>query len=64
MDTEDDGRRAAQTGVFSEDEYRADAGRVIAYAVNTGRAVVARADGSPRVVISIPAAEEAPVGER
>jgi hypothetical protein len=43
--------------VFSEDEYRSDAGRVIAHAVSTGRAVVARADGSPRVVISIPAAE-------
>ena len=58
MNTEDDARGSgAQTGVFSEDEYRSDAGRVIAHAVSTGRAVVARADGSPRVVISIPAAE-------
>ena len=63
MNTEDDARGAGQTGVFSEDEYRADAGRVIAHAVSTGRAVVARADGSPRVVISIPA-PEIHVGER
>lgn len=63
MNTEDDPRGAGPNGVFSEDEYRADAGRVIAYAVNTGRAVVARADGSPRVVISIPA-PEAQAGER
>lgn len=50
-------RRESVQGVFSEDEYRADAAKVIAYAVKTGRAIVTRADGSARVVISIPAAE-------
>lgn len=44
------------TEVFSEDEYRADTKRVIDHALATGRAVVVRADGSPRVVISIPPA--------
>lgn len=58
MSTEDDADGgSARSGVFSEDEYRNDAGRVIAHALNTGQAVVMRADGSPRVVISIPAAE-------
>ena len=44
-------------GVFSEDEYRLDTKCVIDHAIRTGRAVVVRADGSVRVVISIPAAE-------
>lgn len=52
-------RHATAVGVFSEAEYSDDPGRVIAHAVSTGRAVVARADGSARVVISIPAAEQA-----
>jgi hypothetical protein len=43
--------------VFTEAEYRADAGRVIAHAATEGRAIVVRADGTPRVVISIPPAE-------
>lgn len=43
--------------VFSESSYRADPARVVAHAVETGRAVVAREDGSVRVVISIPKAE-------
>lgn len=47
-------------GVFSEEEYSADAGRVIAHAADTGQAIVAREDGSPRIVISIPAAELPP----
>jgi hypothetical protein len=43
--------------VFSEAEYRAEAKSVVAHAVATGSAIVARADGSPRVVISIPPAD-------
>jgi hypothetical protein len=45
------------TKVFTEAEYQADAGRVIAHAATAGTAIVARSDGSPRVVISIPPAE-------
>lgn len=45
------------SSVFTETEYRADAKRVVAQAVATGRAIVARADGTARVVISIPPAE-------
>lgn len=48
---------AAPTKVFTEAEYRANAGKVIAHATVTGSAIVARPDGSPRVVISIPPAE-------
>jgi hypothetical protein len=40
---------------FTEIEYRDNPARVIEHAVRTGRAVVVRADGSVRVVISIPA---------
>jgi hypothetical protein len=43
--------------VFTEAEYRADAGRVIAHAAEKGSAVVSRADGSPRFMIAIPPAE-------
>ena len=43
--------------VFTEAEYRADAKNVVAHAIATGRAIVARADGTVRVVISIPPAE-------
>ena len=43
--------------VFTEAEYRADAGAVVAHAFANGSAIVARPDGSPRVVISIPPAE-------
>ena len=43
--------------VFTEAEYRADAKSVVAHAVATGSAIVARADGTPRVVISIPPAD-------
>jgi hypothetical protein len=42
--------------VFSESTYRASPASVIAHAVETGRAVVVREDGSVRVVISIPKA--------
>ena len=43
--------------VFTEAEYRADPKSVVAHAVATGRAIVARADGTVRVVISIPPAD-------
>lgn len=51
------GPGAAPTKVFTEAEYRANAGKVIAHATAAGSAIVARADGTPRVVISIPPAE-------
>jgi hypothetical protein len=43
--------------VFTEAEYLADPKSVVAHAVATGRAIVARSDGTVRVVISIPPAE-------
>ena len=45
------------SGVFTEAEYRTEAKSVGAHAIATGRAIVARADGTVRVVISIPPAE-------
>jgi hypothetical protein len=39
---------------FSEAEYSADPGKVIAHAAATGTAVVVAADGRPCVVITIP----------
>lgn len=45
--------------VFTEAEYRADAKRVIAYAEQTGSAIVTRSDGTPRFMIAIPPAEPA-----
>lgn len=47
---------AAKSGLctFSEAEYSANPGKVIAHAAATGTAVVSASDGSPRVVISIP----------
>lgn len=42
---------------FSEADYSANVGKVIAHAAANGTAVVAKADGSPRVVISIPTAD-------
>ena len=48
---------SAPFAVFTEVEYLADPKRVVAHAVATGRAIVARADGTVRVVISIPPAE-------
>lgn len=42
---------------FTETEYRADPAKVVAHAVANGRAVVARADGTVRIVISIPPAD-------
>jgi hypothetical protein len=52
---DDDNQTASK--VFTEAEYRADAKSVVAHAVATGSAIVARADGTPRVVISIPPAD-------
>jgi hypothetical protein len=43
--------------VFTEAEYRANASQVIAHAAETGSAIVARPDGSPRFMIAIPPAE-------
>ena len=45
------------SGVFTEAEYRTEAKNVVAHAIATGRAIVARADGTVRVVISIPTSE-------
>lgn len=50
-------KRAKASKVFTEAEYRADARSVVAHAVATGRAIVARTDGTTRVVISIPPAD-------
>ncbi len=50
---------SAPSRVFTEAEYRADAKSVVAHAVATGSAIVARADGTPRVIISIPPADPA-----
>ena len=55
--------RADAEAAFSEADYSADAGKVIAHAVATGTAVVARPDGSPRVVISIPTVDLPTLGE-
>jgi len=55
---------AADTAeVFSEAEYSADAGKIIAHAAATGRAVVASADGRQRVVISIPTVDLPVLGD-
>jgi len=55
--------RADVAAAFSEADYSADVGKVIAHAAATGTAVVARADGSPRVVISIPTVDLPTLGE-
>ncbi len=54
---DDNRKRSALPGVFTEAEYRTDAKNVVAHAIATGRAIVARADGTVRMVISIPPAE-------
>jgi hypothetical protein len=48
---------AGPAKVFTEGEYRANAKSVVAHAVATGSAIVVRADGTARVVISIPPAD-------
>ena len=45
--------------VFTEAEYHADPKRVVSHAIATGRAIVTRADGTIRVVMSVPPAEPA-----
>jgi len=54
---EDNQKRSTASRVFTEVEYRTEAKNVVAHAIATGRAIVARADGTVRVVISIPPAE-------
>jgi hypothetical protein len=54
---DDNQNESPPSRVFTEAEYRADARSVVAHAVATGRAIVARVDGTTRVVISIPAAD-------
>jgi hypothetical protein len=49
----EDNQSRADSKVFTEAEYRADPKRVVAHAVATGSAIVARDDGTLRVVISI-----------
>jgi hypothetical protein len=51
------------SNVFSEADYSADAGKVIAHAAATGSAVVASADGRPRVVITIPTVDLPTLGD-
>jgi hypothetical protein len=46
--------RAGSAAEFSEAEYSANAGKVIAHAAANGMAVVSAADGRQRIVISIP----------
>lgn len=53
----DDQKRAPRSGAFTEAEYRTEPKKVVARAIATGRAIVTRADGTVRVVISIPSAE-------
>lgn len=50
-------------GTFSEAEYSANPGRVIGHAAATGTAVVSAADGSPRVVITIPTVDLPTLGD-
>ena len=50
-------KSSTRSGVFTEAEYRTDVKNVVAHAIATGRGIVARADGTVRVVISIPRAE-------
>ena len=52
-----------ETTSFSEAEYSANAGKVVAHAAATGTAVVSAADGSPRVVIIIPTVDLPTLGD-
>ena len=55
MDPQDKVSSGAKSeGTFSEAEYTANAGKVVAHAAATGTAVVSASDGRPLVVISIP----------
>jgi hypothetical protein len=54
---DDNQNGSTRSRAFTEAEYRANAKSVVAHAVATGSAIVARADGTTRVVISIPPAD-------
>ena len=54
---DEDQKNSALSEVFTEAEYRAETKNVVAHAIATGREIVTRADGTVRVVISIPPAE-------
>ena len=56
-------RREGASEIFSEADFSRDAGRVIAHAAATGTAVVAAADGRPRVVITIPTVDRPTLAE-
>ena len=51
------------TKAFSEADYSADAAKVIAHAAATGSAVVAAADGRPRVIITVPTVDLPVLGD-
>jgi hypothetical protein len=55
--------RSQSSEKFSEADYAANAGRVVAHAAATGSAVVESADGKPRVIISIPTVDLPTLGE-
>jgi hypothetical protein len=47
----------AGTTVFSEADYAADPGKVIAHAAATGIAAVVASDGRPRIIFTAPTAD-------
>lgn len=55
--------RVGVSRAFSEADYSADAGKIIAHAAATGSAVVTAPDGTPRVVISIPTVDLPTLGD-
>lgn len=66
MDQQGKGPAATPMGnasTFSEAEYSANARKVVAHAAATGTAVVSTADGTPRVVISIPTIDLPTLGD-
>jgi hypothetical protein len=63
MERKIDAETSPRGRVFSEAEYTADAGAVVAYAAAKGSAVVVAADGRPLVVISIPILDLPPLEE-
>ena len=54
-------QKSPLSGAFTEAEYRTELKKVVAHAIATGQAIVTRADGTVRVVISIPPAESSTV---
>jgi hypothetical protein len=62
------GERPAATttenaSTFSEAEYAENARKVVAHAAATGTAIVSTAEGTPRVVISIPTVDLPTLGD-